>query len=66
MTINFTELKIKQDPAGNQGLNVSLIENVPSLPTPVTQEAVNIEYGSLTTPQKAVVDSFIDLLKSKL
>lgn len=66
MTINFTDLKVKQAPASNQGLTVSLVENDPNLPTPVEQESATIDTTKLNPAQLKTVNEFIALLKSKL
>ena len=66
MTIQFTDLKIKATPAGEQGLNVSLVENDPTITNPTQQSSAYIDTTTLTAPQKAVVDAFIALMKSKL
>lgn len=68
MTISFSSLKVKDaaKPAELLTVGGTICENVPNLLTPAEEQSVNVEYASLTAPQKAVVDAFVALLKSKL
>lgn len=66
MTINFTDLKIKATPAGNQGMTVSLAESDPTIVNPTEQENVLIDVTKLNSAEKATVNAFIALMKSKL
>lgn len=66
MTIQFTDLLIKTAPAGNQGLTVSLVENNPAIVNPTEQQSATINTANLNPGERATVDAFIALLKSKL
>jgi hypothetical protein len=66
MIINFSDLKVKATPAGNKGLGVSLVENDPTLPTPTSQQSVDINTASLNPTELKTVNDFIALCKSKL
>lgn len=57
---------IKASPAENVGLTVSLAENKPSITNPTEQKSVSINSATLNPADKAVVDAFIALMKSKL
>jgi hypothetical protein len=66
MIINFSDLKVKQSPAGNKGLGVSLVENDPNLPTPADQQSASIDTTTLNPAELKTVNDFIALCKSKI
>ena len=66
MIINFTDVKLKQLPNGNQGLSVSLVENDNSIPVSPAQKQVNIDTANLNEAEMQKVNDFIALCKSKL
>lgn len=68
MIISFNCLQTKdaEQPAELLTIGGTIVENVPNLPTPVCNKSVDIQYASLTAPQKVIVDNFVALLKSKV
>jgi hypothetical protein len=66
MIINFSDIRFKQVPAGNNGMSLSLTCSDPILPVPTERRSARIDTDKLTRDELKVLSDFITMIKSKL
>lgn len=66
MTINFSDMKLKQLPNVNLGMTVTLTEADSTISAPTELKEASIDTSSFTNEEKQLMDDFIALLKSKI
>jgi hypothetical protein len=66
MIIKFTNIKLKQSPAGEISTSFTLTEADPSIVPSTTLAEAIIDSSTFTNHQKSVMNEFITILKSKL
>lgn len=66
MIVNFSFIRFKQAPAGNNGMSLTLTANDPKLPVPTDQESASVDTDKFSPAETKVLSDFISLMKSKL